>query len=1101
MTADAPGSPWSSGCPAGQGVSYGHEYVTDRDTSLGLVPLGYADGIPRTAGNRRPGAGRRAGATVAGPGLHGPVRRRPRPGRRRRGPATRSCCFGAGADGEPTAQDWAEAAGTISYEIVTRIGPAACRASYVGAEAAPEPQTWRNRRHRRRARPLGVAAGVAARRRGRPARHAPVDDARRLRRPSCSTSCPTGAPSLADDGVAAARRGRRARRRRSRDAGATARARRRRPSCSPTASPQPCTCWLYQRRALRGRATGSSSGTSAATAGPGRRRPTSYTIDQLGARPARRDRRVAPSGPLVLVGHSMGGMTIWRWPSSTPTCPRAGARRRLVATSAGGAELTDGRPRRHGRPGRRARLGPGVLARLSRHAGPARARSASSAATSRTSLVEQHWPSPRRCRADARALRRRHDLLDTRSTSSAASCRLRRARHSGRPRAARRHRDAGLQRRARTSLTPPVHSEEIVRRIPGAEHVVVEDAGHMSCSSTPSCVNPAAAHAHRRGPSGPWPRASPVSSKPRVRRAVSRRRQEAPTPVARRAAGRPGRPRGRRRERPRGVVLPRPSTTRRRSGARLGRLLRAGDLVVLTGDLGAGKTTLTQGIGEGLGVRGAVTSPTFVIARVHPSLVGGPGARARRRLPARRRRRARRPRPRRRRSTTASPSSSGAHGLAEDLGEDRLEVVLDVDTATTRSRTATVTGVGGRLGGGARAMPGAGRPGADSLTACCCSRSTPRRPRSRSALHDGAELRRRGDRRSTPARTASCSRRCVARRARRGRGHAGRPHRHRGRASGPGPFTGLRVGLVTARTIGLALGIPVHGVCSLDALAAEAWRGAVDVGELLVATDARRKEVYWARYAAVADGAVGADRARGRPAGRACRRRAARCRRPVAGRCSTPTCSRTRRWAEPARRRPRRWLAAAWRPRRLAAGPADCRSSRSTCAAPTPLHHRRARRSALVSVATARGAARRCAWTDLPALAALEQRALRRRRLDRADVVGRARRPPAARLRRRRPTPTARRSATPGSTSRRRGRRRHDRRRRRRAPRAAGSAGCCSTSWSPSARRAAASARACSRCAPTTSAARGLYERSGFERDRDAPPLLPARRRRRARHA
>ena len=59
-------------------------------------------------------------------------------------------------------------------------------------------------------------------------------------------------------------------------------------------------------------------------------------------------------------------------------------------------------------------------------------------------------------------------------------------------------------------------------------------------------------------------------------------------------------------------------------GARLATLLRAGDLVVLTGGLGAGKTTLTQGIGEGLGIRGPVTSPTFVIARVHPSLVDGP---------------------------------------------------------------------------------------------------------------------------------------------------------------------------------------------------------------------------------------------------------------------------------------------------------------------------------------------------------------------------------------------------------------------------------------------------------------------------------------------
>jgi tRNA threonylcarbamoyladenosine biosynthesis protein TsaE len=59
-------------------------------------------------------------------------------------------------------------------------------------------------------------------------------------------------------------------------------------------------------------------------------------------------------------------------------------------------------------------------------------------------------------------------------------------------------------------------------------------------------------------------------------------------------------------------------------GERLAALLRPGDLVLLTGDLGAGKTTLTQGIGAGLGVRGPVTSPTFVIARVHPSQVGGP---------------------------------------------------------------------------------------------------------------------------------------------------------------------------------------------------------------------------------------------------------------------------------------------------------------------------------------------------------------------------------------------------------------------------------------------------------------------------------------------
>ena len=62
---------------------------------------------------------------------------------------------------------------------------------------------------------------------------------------------------------------------------------------------------------------------------------------------------------------------------------------------------------------------------------------------------------------------------------------------------------------------------------------------------------------------------------------------------------------------------------------------------------------------------------------------------------------------------------------------------------------------------------------------------------------------------------------------------------------GPGPFTGLRVGVVTARVLGAALGIPVHGICSLDALALAAPAG---LPAFLVATDARRREVHWARY-------------------------------------------------------------------------------------------------------------------------------------------------------------------------------------------------------------------------------------------------------------
>ena len=59
-------------------------------------------------------------------------------------------------------------------------------------------------------------------------------------------------------------------------------------------------------------------------------------------------------------------------------------------------------------------------------------------------------------------------------------------------------------------------------------------------------------------------------------------------------------------------------------GEDLGRILAPGDLVMLSGGLGAGKTTLTQGIGIGMGVRGRVASPTFIVARVHPSLSGGP---------------------------------------------------------------------------------------------------------------------------------------------------------------------------------------------------------------------------------------------------------------------------------------------------------------------------------------------------------------------------------------------------------------------------------------------------------------------------------------------
>ncbi|MFF4740569.1 tRNA (adenosine(37)-N6)-threonylcarbamoyltransferase complex ATPase subunit type 1 TsaE [Streptomyces sp. NPDC002536] len=142
----------------------------------------------------------------------------------------------------------------------------------------------------------------------------------------------------------------------------------------------------------------------------------------------------------------------------------------------------------------------------------------------------------------------------------------------------------------------------------------------------------------------------------------------------------------------------------RELGRRLAGLLRPGDLVLLSGELGAGKTTLTRGLGEGLGVRGAVTSPTFVIARVHPSLRGGPalvhvdayrlsgGLDEMEDLDL----------------DVSLPESvivvEWGDGKVEDLSDDRLRVVIEravgadglaIDEADD-IRTVTVTGVGAR---------------------------------------------------------------------------------------------------------------------------------------------------------------------------------------------------------------------------------------------------------------------------------------------------------------------------------------------------------------------------------------------------------------------
>lgn len=106
--------------PAGQGVSYGHAYTTTRATTLGLVPLGYADGVPRHASGSGPllAAGRRV--TVAGRVCMDQVVVDLGPDADDVRAGDEVVLFGPGLAGEPTAQEWADAAGTISYEIVAR---------------------------------------------------------------------------------------------------------------------------------------------------------------------------------------------------------------------------------------------------------------------------------------------------------------------------------------------------------------------------------------------------------------------------------------------------------------------------------------------------------------------------------------------------------------------------------------------------------------------------------------------------------------------------------------------------------------------------------------------------------------------------------------------------------------------------------------------------------------------------------------------------------------------------------------------------------------------------------------------------------------------
>ncbi len=119
--------------PGGSGVSYGHTYVTSRDTTIGVVPMGYGDGVPRHASSKAPVLAAGHVRTIAGRVCMDQFVLDIEDDEAEAGDPV--VLFGTGDAGEPTAQDWADACDTISYEIVTRIGGRAAR-RYVGERPA-----------------------------------------------------------------------------------------------------------------------------------------------------------------------------------------------------------------------------------------------------------------------------------------------------------------------------------------------------------------------------------------------------------------------------------------------------------------------------------------------------------------------------------------------------------------------------------------------------------------------------------------------------------------------------------------------------------------------------------------------------------------------------------------------------------------------------------------------------------------------------------------------------------------------------------------------------------------------------------------------------
>lgn len=442
--------------------------------------------------------------------------------------------------------------------------------------------------------------------------------------------------------------------------------------------------WHFQRAALRGlvrtvhwdqRSHGRSERGRAQAEG------VTVGIDQLGRDLKAVIDAAAPEGRLVLVGHSMGGMTMMALADQFPALIRDRvAAVAFVGTSSGKlGEVDFGLPVAGVNAVRRVL--PGVLRALGSQAELVE-RGRRATADLFAGLIKRYSFGSRD--VDPAVERFAERLIESTPIDVVAEFYPAFTEHdkSG---ALPAFLDAPVLILAgdKDLVTPSSHSEAIADQLPDAELVIVPDAGHLVMLEHPETVTdrladllvrvgavPAAANVGGHGSTAQQPGdwfAEGAASAAAVTLNLAVESPEQMQALGRRIAG---------------ILLP-------------------GDLVMLTGELGAGKTTLTRGLGEGLGVRGAVTSPTFVIARVHPSLTGGPalvhvdayrlggGLDEMEDLDL----------------DVSLPESvvvvEWGDGKVEELSEDRLQVVIDraVGDTDDERREVTLIGIGARWAG------------------------------------------------------------------------------------------------------------------------------------------------------------------------------------------------------------------------------------------------------------------------------------------------------------------------------------------------------------------------------------------------------------------